>query len=419
MFFISMLTPKSPIEIMSPAGSYESLMAAIQGGAGSVYFGVGTLNMRARSSVNFTLADLAQITAICREHGVKSYLTVNTVIYDEEIEYMQQVVDAASENSISALIASDLSVMEYARSRGLEVHISTQCNVTNMQAVRFYARFADVMVLARELSLEQVAAIVKNIERENITGPSGKKVVIEMFVHGAMCMAVSGKCYLSQDMFNKSANRGACYQPCRREYRIRDYDNEVDLNIDNHFILSPKDMKTIDFLDKILEAGVGVLKIEGRGRSPEYVKVVTQCYREAAEAVQNGCFDSEKIKNWNEQLSQIYNRGYWEGYYLGKTLPEWTNVYGSKATRSKMYVGKITNYFVKAKVAEVKIETGRLNPGDTMMILGPTTGVLEAVVEEIWVDEKPVEVAIKGETCSIQVKEMVRRSDKLYKIIDR
>ncbi|MDP2423931.1 MAG: peptidase U32 family protein [Bacteroidales bacterium] len=413
------MTTQANIEIMSPAGSYESLMAAIQGGAHSVYFGVGTLNMRARSTMNFSFDDLAQITAICREHKVRSYLTVNTVIYDDEMEYMQQLVDAAIENGISAIIASDLSVMEYARNRGMEIHISTQCNITNMQAVRFYARYADVMVLARELSLEQVAAIAKNIEKENITGHSGKKIVIEMFVHGAMCMAVSGKCYLSQDMFNKSANRGACYQPCRREYRIRDYDNEVDLNIDNHFILSPKDMKTIGFLDKILEAGVGVLKIEGRGRSPEYVKTVTQCYREAADAVGEGTFNAEKIQKWNDHLNQVYNRGYWDGYYLGKTLPEWTNVYGSKAIQRKVYVGKITNYFAKAGVAEIKIETGELRIGDAIIISGPTTGVLEGVIEEIRVNEKPVELTVKGEICSIPVKEIVRRSDKLYKIIAR
>lgn len=404
---------------MSPAGSYESLIAAIQGGADSVYFGVGTLNMRARSSMNFDLVDLAEIAGICREHKVRSYLTVNTVIYDEEIEYMQQVVDAALSNGISAIIASDISVMEYARQRSMEVHISTQCNVTNMHAVRFYAKYADVMVLARELSLEQVANIIKNIDQEKITGPSGQLVAIELFVHGAMCMAVSGKCYISQDMFNKSANRGACYQPCRREYHIHDYDNEVELNVDNHFILSPKDMKTIDFLDQIINAGVRVLKIEGRGRAPEYVKTVTQCYREAADSILDGSFGSEKIQDWNQRLGQIYNRGYWEGYYLGKTLPEWTNVYGSKATQRKTYIGKITNYFVKAGVAEVKIETGNLKPGDQIVILGNTTGVLDETVREIRVDEKPVLQAQKGDTCSIPVSTIVRRSDKLYKIIDR
>lgn len=414
-----MKTESSPIEIMSPAGSYESLMAAIQGGANSVYFGVGTLNMRARSSMNFSFDDLAQITAICREHGVKSYLAVNTIIYDDEMEYMQQVVDAAVENGISAIIASDFAVMEYAHNRRMEIHISTQSNITNVQAVRVFSRYADVMVLARELSLEQVAAIVQTIEKENITGPSGNKIAIELFVHGAMCMAVSGKCYLSQDMYNQSANRGACLQPCRREYHIRDFDDEVDLKIDNHFVLSPKDMKTIDFLDKIIEVGVKVLKIEGRGRSPEYVKTVTQCYREAADAVIAGTFDSKKISDWNHRLAQVYNRDYWEGYYLGKTLPEWTNVYGSKATRHKTYIGKITNYFTRAGVAEVKMETGELKVGDQVVFIGPTTGALEQKITEIRVDELPVQSSVKGETCSVPTDKMVRRSDKLYKYSDR
>lgn len=414
-----MTSKKTTIEIMSPAGSYESLMAAIQGGADSVYFGVGTLNMRARSSMNFGFDDLAEITSICREHRVRSYLTLNTVIYDEELDYMRQVVDAAVENGISAIIASDISVMEYTRSCGMEIHISTQCNITNIPALRYYAQYADVMVLARELSLKQVASIVKMIEKENITGPSGKPVTIELFVHGAMCMAVSGKCYLSQDIYNKSANRGECYQPCRREYRIRDYDNEVDLNIDNHFILSPKDMKTIDFLNKIIDAGVGVLKIEGRGRSPEYVKTVTHCYRKAADAILDGTYGKEMIEQWNERLNQVYNRGYWEGYYLGKTLPELTNVYGSKSTKQKIYIGKITNYFAKIGVAEIKMEAGELNIGNTYIIIGPTTGVIEGSIHEIRVDEKPVEQALKGEVCSLPVKDTVRRSDKLYKITSR
>lgn len=414
-----MTIQKSPIEIMAPAGSYESLMAAIQGGADSVYFGVGTLNMRARSSMNFTLEDLAQIAAICREHNVRSYLTVNTVIYDEETAYMHSIINAAKENGISAIIASDIAVMEYARSRDVEVHISTQCNISNFAAVKFYTKYADVMVLARELSLEQIAAITKQIQEENLAGPSGKKIEIEIFVHGAMCMAVSGKCYLSQDMFNKSANRGECYQPCRREYRIRDYDDEVDLNIDNHFIMSPKDMKTIDFLDKIIEVGVRVLKIEGRGRAPEYVKTVTQCYREAANAILDGSFSQNRVDQWNHRLNQVYNRGYWGGYYLGKTLPEWTNVYGSKSTQKKTYVGKITNYFAKIGVAEVTIETGELSLDDNFIILGPTTGIVEGKVSEIRVDEKPVQQTFKGEICSIPVSETVRRADKLYKITSR
>ncbi|MGB4206016.1 MAG: peptidase U32 family protein [Bacteroidales bacterium] len=406
-------------EIMSPAGSYESLMAAIAGGADAVYFGIGTLNMRARSSMNFSFEDLVQITDICRENNVRSYLTLNTVIYDEEMEYMQKMIDAAAENGISAIIASDIAVMEYARSRGMEIHISTQCNISNFEAVRFYSRYADAMVLARELSLDQVRNIIQKIKEENITGPSGKIVDIELFIHGAMCMAVSGKCYLSQDMFNKSANRGACYQPCRREYRIRDYDDEVDLNIDNHFILSPKDMKTIDFLDQLVGAGVSILKIEGRGRAPEYVKTVTNCYREAVDAIEEGTFGPEKLKIWNERLAQVYNRGYWEGYYLGKTLPEWTDAYGSKATRRKTYVGKVTNYFSKAGVAEITMESGALSVGDKYLILGPTTGVAESVISEIRVDELPVNKSVKGEICSIPVNETVRRSDKLYIITER
>ncbi len=406
-------------EIMSPAGSYESLMAAIAGGADAVYFGIGTLNMRARSSMNFSFEDLVQITDICRENNIRSYLTLNTVIYDEEMEYRQKMIDAASENGISAIIASDIAVMEYARSRGMEIHISTQCNISNFEAVRFYSRYADAMVLARELSLDQVRNIIQKIKQENTTGPSGKMIDIELFIHGAMCMAVSGKCYLSQDMFNKSANRGACYQPCRREYRIRDYDDEVDMNIDNHFILSPKDMKTIDFLDQLVSAGVSILKIEGRGRAPEYVKTVTNCYRQAVDAIEEGTFGPEKLKIWNERLAQVYNRGYWEGYYLGKTLPEWTDAYGSKATQRKAYVGKVTNYFSKAGVAEITIESGALSVGDKFLILGPTTGVAEGIVSEIRVDELPVNKSVKGEICSIPVNETVRRSDKLYIITER
>ncbi len=407
------------IEIMAPAGSYESLMAAIQGGANAVYFGVGTLNMRARSSMNFSLDDLARISKICRQHKVRSYLTVNTVIYDEETDYMRRMVDSAADNHVTAIIASDIAVMEYARSRGVEVHISTQCNVSNVQAVKFYARYADVVVLARELSLSQIEHIIRSIDSENITGPSGKKIQVELFVHGAMCMAVSGKCYLSQDLYNHSANRGACLQPCRREYRIRDYDDEVDLSVDNHFILSPKDLKTIDFLDKIIGIGAKVLKIEGRGRSPEYVKTVTQCYRQAADAVLEGSFTPEKAEQWNIRLRQIYNRDYWEGYYLGKTMAEWTNLYGSKSTRIKTYVGKITNYFARVQVAEVKMETGELHVGDQVVITGPSTGAHEQLITEIRVDEVAVSLTVKGDVCSIPVTETIRRGDKLYKYTDR
>lgn len=406
------------IEIMSPVGSYESLAAAIQGGAGSVYFGVGSLNMRSRSSQNFSLEDLVEISRRCKRDNVRSYLALNTIIYDEELETMRHYVDAAKANNISAIIASDISVMEYARSQGVEVHISTQCNVTNIEAVRFYARWADVVVLARELSLKQIYAITQAIEREQIKGPSGDLVQIEIFVHGALCMAVSGKCYLSLDNFNSSGNRGACFQPCRRSYIVKDKENELELEIDHEYIMSPKDLKTIDFLDRILKAGVTVLKIEGRGRSPEYVKTVTECYHEAVEAYQNGTFMQEKIDRWNERLSGVYNRGFWDGYYLGRKMGEWTDRYGSLALKKKVYVGKITNFFQKLDVAELKMEAGTLRVGDEVRILGETTGVVEDVISEIRVDLKPVESCEKGGVCSIPSKTLLRRGDKLYKIVD-
>ncbi|MDR0368382.1 MAG: U32 family peptidase [Bacteroidales bacterium] len=405
------------IEIMSPVGSYESLMAAIQGGADAVYFGVGQLNMRSRSAVNFTADDLKQISAICKTHAVRSYLTVNTIIYDEELSDMHRLLDSAKENGLTAVIASDLSVIRYAESIGLEVHISTQCNITNIEAVRFFARYADVMVLARELSLKQVRAIIRQIEQEKITGPSGNLVQIEIFVHGALCMAVSGKCYLSLDNFRFSANRGSCLQPCRRAYRVEDEDKEVELLIDNKYIMSPKDLCTIGFLDKILQAGVTVLKIEGRGRSPEYVKTVTHCYREAAEAYLAGTYSEEKVKQWTHLLGNVYNRGFWDGYYLGRKLGEWTQRYGSQARKTKVYVGKITNFFAKLRVAEVKIESNALFVGDEYVVIGTTTGVYEDTVKEIRVELNAVEAAQKGDICSIPTHDTVRRNDKLYKII--
>ena len=412
------MSNKRSIEIMSPAGSYESLMAAIQGGAGSVYFGVGTLNMRSRSSQNFLIEDLKEISCRCREHGVRSYLALNAVIYDEELDEMRAYVDAAKENQITAIIAADISVMEYARSKGLEVHISTQCNVTNIEAVRFYARYADVIVLARELTLKQVYAITQTIEREQIKGPSGKLIQIEIFVHGALCMAISGKCYLSLDNFNSSGNRGACFQPCRRGYIVTDKENEIELEIDHEYIMSPKDLKTIDFLDRILRSGVTVLKIEGRGRSPEYVKTVTECYHEAVEAYFDGTFSPEKIAQWNKRLATIYNRGFWDGYYLGRKMGEWTDQYGSMALKKKIYVGKITNYFSKLKVAEVKIENETLKVGDEVRIIGETTGVVETVISEIRVDLDNVEKCEKGVFCSIPSEILLRRGDKLYKVVD-
>ncbi len=403
---------------MSPVGSMESLMAAIQGGAGSVYFGIGRLNMRSRSSKNFTIDDLKEITQICREHGVRTYITLNTVIYDEELEEMKKVVEAAKKCGVSAIIASDHAVIAYARSAGMEVHMSTQTNITNIEAVRFYSAFADVMVTARELSLDKVKAITAAIEKENIIGPGGGKVKIEVFVHGALCMAVSGKCYLSLDNMNFSANRGECMQLCRRGYLVSDKETGMELAVDHEYIMSPKDLKTIDFLDKILDAGVKVLKIEGRGRSPEYVKTVTRCYREAVEAYLDGSFGSEKVKRWNAQLSKVYNRGFWDGYYLGRKLGEWSERYGSQASRKKIYVGRILNYYAKIGVAEVLIEATDLHKGDEIYIIGPTTGVFEGTADEIRVDEKNTLLARQGEVCSIPVPDFLRRADKLYKVVE-
>ncbi|MEE4178644.1 MAG: peptidase U32 family protein [Bacteroides sp.] len=406
------------LEVMSPVGSYDSLTAAIQGGANSVYFGVGKLNMRSRSAQNFSLDDLRQIAAICREHKVKTYLTLNTIIYDAELPEMRHTVDVAKEAGITAIIASDLSVINYARSRGVEVHLSTQTNVTNLEAVRFYANFADVVVTARELSLQQVYEIVQGIEREQVTGPSGNLVRIEIFVHGALCMAVSGKCYLSLDTLNSSANRGACLQPCRRTYLVTDKEDGYQYEVDNEYIMSPKDLCTIGFLDKIVQAGVTVFKIEGRGRGPEYVKTVTQCYREAATAVQEGIFTPEKVEHWLQRLKGVYNRGFWDGYYLGRKMGEWTERYGSQATRRKQYLGLVTNYFAKIGVAEVKMETHQMQLHDPLLITGPTTGALEFEVGEIRVDLQKVKATQKGEVCSILVPELVRRGDKVFKWVD-
>ncbi len=406
------------IEIMSPAGSFDSLMAAIQGGAGSVYFGAGQLNMRARSSSNFSTDDIRQIATICSANGVKSYLTLNTIIYDEELPLMREMVDLAKESGISAIIASDLSVMEYARSRGVEIHISTQCNITNIEAVRFYSRYADVMVLARELNINQMAAITRAIKEQNITGPSGGLVQIEVFVHGALCMAVSGKCYISLDNFNSSANRGACMQPCRRAYEVKDKDNQIELEIDNKYIMSPKDLMTIPILDRLLDAGVTVLKIEGRGRSAEYVKTVTRTYHEAVEAWKNNQFNKEKVETWTHEVNKVYNRGFWGGYYLGEKTGEWSERYGSQASQKKVYVGKVVNFFTKLNVAEIKIESHSLNAGDNILIIGPTTGAYEAVVAEMRVELKPVTTTQKGENCSIQVTETLRRGDKVYIVVD-
>ncbi len=403
------------IEIMSPVGSYESLMAAIQGGAGSVYFGVGKLNMRSRSSKNFSLDDLDIIVKTASAHHVKTYLTLNTVIYDHETETVKEVLERAKKAGVSAVIASDLSVIAYAREINMEVHMSTQSNITNLQAVKFFSRFADVMVTARELTLKQVADITKGIKENDIRGPSGDLVKIEIFVHGALCMAVSGKCYLSLDNMNHSANRGECLQLCRRGYSVKDKDEGLELDIDNEYIMSPKDLCTIEFIDKIIQAGVSVLKIEGRGRGPEYVKKVTRVYREAADACINNTYTREKTVQWITELKKVYNRGFWEGYYLGRRMGEWSDRYGSQATTKKIYVGKVTNFFTKLQVVEVKMETGMLSVDDSVYIIGPTTGVLEMNVPEIRVDLKPVSTTQKGEICSFQVPEVVRRGDKVYK----
>lgn len=409
---------RNEIEIMAPAGSYESLRAAIRGGADSVYFGAEDLNMRAASSINFTLADLRQISAICRENNVKSYLTVNVVVFDNEIEQMHRIIDAAVESGISAVIASDLSVINYAFRAGIEVHLSTQLNITNIEALKFYSQWADVAVLARELNLSQVKHISERIAAENIKGPGGLPVRLEMFVHGALCMATSGKCYLSLHENNKSANRGKCYQTCRKAYIVAEKESGYELEIDNEYIMSPKDLCTIGFIDKILDAGVTVLKIEGRARSPEYVLTVVSCYNEAVNAVLGGTYDKERISEWRKKLATVFNRGFWDGYYLGQRLGEWNDRYGSRATRKKVYLGKITNFFARLNVAEIKLENGDLEKGEMLLITGPTTGVLEYTADEIRVDLKVAEKAFKGEYCSVKVPVVLRRSDKVYKWIE-
>ena len=406
------------IEIMAPVGSYEALAAAIQAGAGSVYFGIGKLNMRSKSTKNFTLDDLHAISETCHEHGVKSYVTVNTVVFDEEMDEMHSLLDAIKANRISAIIASDQSVIQYARKIGVEVHMSTQCNITNIEAVKYYSQFADVMVTARELNINQVKHITEEIERQHITGPNGELVRIEVFCHGALCMAVSGKCYLSLDNFGTSANRGACVQPCRRGYEVTDRDKEITLAIENEYIMSPKDLCTLPFLDRVLAAGVKVLKIEGRGRSPEYTKVTVGVYREAVDAINSGTFSDEKVEKWTERLRSVYNRDFWDGYYLGRKMGEWTKKYGSQATKTKLFIGTITNFFAKINVAEIRMETHELNVGDEIMIIGPTTGVYEDTVKEIRVDLLPVNQTVKGELCSIPAHDIVRRGDKVYKIIE-
>jgi putative protease len=409
---------REDVEIMAPVGSYESLMAAIQAGADSVYFGIGQLNMRSKSTNNFTADDLASISTICQENKVKTYLTVNTVVYDKDIEEMQLVIDAAKKNNITAIIASDMAAINYAKQIGIEIHISTQVNISNYEAVKYYSQFADVMVMARELNLDQVSYIVKKIEENQLKGPSGKLIKVEMFVHGALCMAISGKCYLSLHEQNYSANRGTCLQTCRKAYTVTEKESGNQLEIDNEYIMSPKDLKTIHFINKILDAGVSVLKIEGRARSPEYVKTVISCYREAIDFYFDGTFSDEKIAIWDKQLKTVFNREFWDGYYLGQKLGEWSSKYGSTATKRKIYIGKVTNYFSKMGVAEILIEAGVLKLNDKVLIIGSTTGVEDLIVKELRVDLISVERAIQGEVCSIPINCLVRRSDKLYKLVD-
>ncbi|MGQ1889567.1 peptidase U32 family protein [Thermophagus sp. OGC60D27] len=405
----------SDFEVMAPVGSYESLMAAIQGGADSVYFGAEKLNMRSRSSANFTTDDLRQIVDIARKHHVKTYLTVNTVLYDDDLPVMRALIDAAKESGISAIIASDQAAIHYANSKGVEVHISTQVNISNVEALKFYSRFADVVVLARELNLNQVKGIHKAIEEEQIKGPSGELIRIEMFSHGALCMAISGKCYLSLHQMNSSANRGGCLQSCRRSYIVTEKETGKELEVDNEYIMSPKDLKTIHFLNKMIDAGVRVFKIEGRARGPEYVKTVVSCYREAINSVLDESYSQEKIAQWNQRLASVFNRGFWDGYYLGQKLGEWSANYGSLATRKKVYIGKGTNYFPKIGVAEFLLETKNLKVGDEILITGPTTGVVEMKVPELRLDLNPVEEVQKGDRFSMPVGVKIRRSDKLYK----
>ncbi|MDE6196819.1 MAG: U32 family peptidase [Muribaculaceae bacterium] len=406
---------RSDFEIMAPVGSYESLSAAIAAGADSVYFGVEGLNMRSKSSANFTLDDLRDIAARCSAEGVRTYLTVNTIVYDEDLPKVDAIVSAAAEAGITAVIASDIAAIEACRRHGVEVHISTQCNISNIEAVRFYAAFADVMVLARELNMTQVKAISDAIAAEGITGPAGRPVGLEMFCHGALCMAVSGKCYLSLHQMNSSANRGSCTQICRRGYGVTDLETGDELTVENKYIMSPKDLKTIHFLDRMVDAGVTVFKIEGRARGPEYVDTAVRCYSEALEAICDGTYSAEKVAGWDERLSRIFNRGFWDGYYLGQRLGEWSAKYGSSATRTKQYVAKGVKYFSRLGVGEFFMEGAELCVGDEVVITGPTTGALIVKVEDIRVDGKSVPRAVKGDAFSIAVPAKVRPADRLYR----
>ena len=408
---------RKDFEIMAPVGSRESLAAAIKAGADSIYFGIENLNMRSHSASTFTINDLKEMAQICEDNGLKSYLTVNTIIYGEDLVLMRQIIDAAKEAKISAVIASDVAVMAYCNKVGQEVHLSTQLNVSNIEALKFYAQFADVVVLARELNLKQVREIYDQIIEQNICGPKGELIRIEMFCHGALCMAISGKCYLSLHNMNRSANRGACMQVCRRGYIVKDRESDIELEVDNKYIMSPKDLKTIRFMDELMEAGVRVLKIEGRARGPEYVHTVVSCYNEAINSVIDGTFTEEKKDAWDARLVTVFNRGFWNGYYLGQKLGEWSRHYGSEATERKVYIAKGIRYFSKIGVAEFKVEAGELNKGDKLLITGPTTGAVYLNADELRVDLKPVDKATKGQHVSFIVPDKIRPSDKLYKIV--
>jgi putative protease len=405
------------IELMAPAGSFESLQAALDNGADAVYFGVEQLNMRARASINFTLDDLQEISERCQKKGVRTYLTLNTIIYDHDLSIVKTLITKAKEANISAVIAMDQAVISVARSVGMEVHISTQINITNIETLKFYAMFADTIVLSRELSLRQVKKITEQIEKEQIKGPSGRLVAVEIFGHGALCMAVSGKCYMSLHSYNSSANRGACKQNCRKKYTVIDQETGFEMELDNEYIMSPKDLCTIDFLDQIADAGISVLKIEGRGRAPEYVAKVIKCYRDALDSLTEGTYDKEKVIGWMQELEKVYNRGFWNGYYLGQKLGEWSSESGSHATQKKLYVGKGVHYFPKSNIGEFKIEAYDISIGDTLLITGPTTGAQELKIEAMYVNDQKGETATKGDSVTIPLPFRIRPSDKLYKIV--
>lgn len=412
------INDRNDIELMAPAGSYEALAAAIQNGADAVYFGVEKMNMRARSSFSFGLDELGKIAETCRLAGIRSYLTLNIVMYDNEMGEMRRIIDRAKETGVSAIIASDMSVIEYARSVDMGVHISTQMNISNYESLRYFSRYADVVVLAREMNLEQVGAVHRKVLENKLCGPSGKPVKIELFVHGALCVAISGKCYMSLHETGASANRGECLQTCRKAYTVKNKETGHELDIDHEYIMSPKDLSTIHFLNKIIDSGVSVLKIEGRARGPEYVATVTACYDEAIKAFCNGRFEENLIAAWQDRLATVYNRGFWDGYYLGRKLGEWTPRYGNRADMRKVYAGKVLNYYTNSKVAEVLIEAGSLKTGEKILFIGPTTGVVESSITELRVDDLTVPEAPKGTSCTLPVKDFLRRSDKLYRWVE-